>query len=320
MKGTLHLCGAGNPEGVRLALRLNELRPRWTRIVLLDDDPARQGECRLGVPVVGGFDALAGADPGDAEVVNLVSRTTAGRRAAARRIAAHGVPWTGLVSPDVDLLGAEVASDLIAYQNATIGPEVTVGEGSVVFMGAAVGHECTVGRNCVIAANAVLNARVRLSDGVYVGTNATVLPEIVVGAGAIIGAGAVVIDDIPPGATVVGPTCEIMQAGIEEPAPLRGDSQDTERSLAALWCEVMGLTQVEPDQNFFELGGTSLLALRLASRIESVFGRPLSPVEVFRSPTVRSLARRLASPGEGARVPDPATLRAAARRGAIGLS
>jgi UDP-3-O-[3-hydroxymyristoyl] glucosamine N-acyltransferase len=177
---------------------------------LLDDDPARTGQVHLGIHVIGAFEALRNAPVG-AEAVNLVARTTAGRIKAAERIASFGVPMTGLVGADVDLCGAHVAPDLIAYPNATIGPEASVGAGCVVFMGAIVGHECSVGQYCVIAANAVLNARVQLGDGVYIGSSAVVLPEIVVGAGATIGAGATVVDDVPPGATVLSPRADLVR-------------------------------------------------------------------------------------------------------------
>ena len=50
---TLYLCGAGNPEGVRLALTLNTVHKRWARIVLLDDDPSRHGQQILGVEIAG---------------------------------------------------------------------------------------------------------------------------------------------------------------------------------------------------------------------------------------------------------------------------
>lgn len=320
MIGTLYLCGAGNPEGVRLARRLNDVSQRWERILLLDDDPDRQGERHVGIPVVGGFDLLASVDPEEAEVVNLVSRTTAARKAAGRRIAAHGIPRAGLVSPDVDLLGVEAAPDLIAYQNATIGPEVGLGAGSVVFMGAAVGHECTVGQGCIIAANAVLNARVVLGDGVYVGTNATVLPEVEVGEEAVIGAGVVVLDDVPAGATVIGPGCHVMRPERTPSIPSTPGNRETERRLAALWSEVLGVPRVSLDENFFELGGTSLLALRLAAKVESELGRAVSVVEVFRSPTVRALAARLAPSGSGGGWSEPARQRAELRRQARGGS
>jgi sugar O-acyltransferase (sialic acid O-acetyltransferase NeuD family) len=324
MSRTLFLCGAGNSEGVRLALRVNQARPRWDRICLLDDDPRLHGERRLDVPVVGGFDRLLDADAGVSEVVNLVARTTHGRRVAAGKIEAAGIPWTRLVSPDVDLLGTEVAGDLVAYQNATIGPEARIGPGTVVFMGAAVGHECRVGSGCVIAANSVLNARVRLGDGVYVGTNATVLPEVEVGPGATIGAGATVLDDVPAGATVIGPRSELM-GDLMQPGPSAGrptpqptvPAPEVERRLAEVWREILGVERIDPNQNFFDLGGTSLLALRMVTRVETVFGVRISPVEVFRCSTVRSLAGRLGAGPEAHGEVDQARLRAKMRREAL---
>lgn len=315
---TLYLCGAGNPEGVRLALRVNDARHRWHWIQLLDDDPSRHGEVHLGVHVTGAFEMLRHAGVG-AEAVNLVARTTAGRLASAERIASFGVPMTGLVSADVDLVGAHVAADLIAYPNATIGPEATVGAGCVVFMGAIVGHECSVGQNCVIAANAVLNARVQVGAGVYIGSSAVVLPEIVVGTGATIGAGATVVDDVPAGATVLSPRADLVR--------MNRTGQPTEREVmaapeieaatAAVWCEVLGRERLDVDANFFDLGGTSLLALRVLTKLETMLGATLSPVELFDHPTVRSLAARVSTQSAGTRSMDPGRLRAERRRQAL---
>jgi acetyltransferase-like isoleucine patch superfamily enzyme/acyl carrier protein len=287
----LYLCGASNAEGVRLALRVNERHGAWDEIVLLDDDPAKLGRTVLGVEVIGAFSALAGADTANSWVVSLVARTTKGRRQADLRIGAWGVPAGGLISSDVDLMGAEVAPDLIAYQNATIGPEASLAAGCVVFMGAAVGHECIVGRYCVIAANAVLNARVRLGDGVYVGSGAVVLPEVEVGAGATIGAGAVVIGDVPAGATVVGPTGVLV--GVPPVAARPSAGGDTVRELASIWSSVLGVGSVGPDQNFFDLGGTSLLALRMLQQLESRLGIALNPVDLYQYPTIAGLSAYL---------------------------
>lgn len=201
---TLYLCGAGNADGVRLALRVNACDTRWDRIVLLDDDPAKHGRAVLGVEVVGPFDALQETTPAAAEVVNLVARTTAGRAAARRKIAAYGVPFVGLVDPDVDLMGSDLEGDVIVYGQATIGAETHVSAGCVIFMGARVGQRSCVGPGCVVAPNAVLNSRVRLAEGVYVGTNATILPDLAVGPWATIGANSVAIQDVPGGSTVIG--------------------------------------------------------------------------------------------------------------------
>ncbi|MCK6549278.1 amino acid adenylation domain-containing protein [Myxococcota bacterium] len=67
----------------------------------------------------------------------------------------------------------------------------------------------------------------------------------------------------------------------------------TERRLAALFAEVLGLRSVSPDDGFFTLGGHSLLAVTLADRIEATFGRVVPLMAIFQAPTVRGLAALL---------------------------
>ena len=78
---------------------------------------------------------------------------------------------------------------------------------------------------------------------------------------------------------------------------------DVEAKLAAIWRDVLGLEEVSPAANFFDLGGHSLLTVRMLARIEQEFGRRLSLSSVYHSPTLRALARHLAG-GEAA--PPPA--------------
>ena len=63
--------------------------------------------------------------------------------------------------------------------------------------------------------------------------------------------------------------------------------------LATIWQEVLGLDNVNLDDDFFDVGGHSLLAARLLSRIEAEFGRRVSMAELFAEPTFGGLARRL---------------------------
>src|SRR5262245_34159645 len=220
---TLFLCGAGNSEGVRLALAVQRVELRWQRIVLLDDDAAKIGRALLGVPIAGPTADLAQADAESDEIVNLVTRTCQRRDAMQRRLSAFGVPFATLHHPAVDTIGAVLAAGTTVYAGATIGPEVFVDSGSVVFMGAVVGHEARVGRGCVIAANAGLNARVHLDHRVYIGANATLIPEVTVGADATVGVGSAVLRDVPAGATALGVPAEILDTdGAYTPATVGG--------------------------------------------------------------------------------------------------
>jgi sugar O-acyltransferase (sialic acid O-acetyltransferase NeuD family) len=316
---TLYLCGAGNSEGVRLALVLNRREGRWDRIVLLDDDPSKLGLRRVGVEVVGTIDALRDADPSCSEAANLVARATKGRRAVRGRIVASGVPFATLISPDVELEGVTLARDVIVYQNATLGPESTLGEGACVFMGAVVGHESRVGACCVIAPNAVLNARVVLGEGAYVGSNASILPEITIGPWATVGAGSAVVGDVPAHATAVGVPAEVFLLVAEQPlgaaAPAGASADRMEALITGVWCEVLRLGSVGRDQNFFDLGGSSLLAIQSRERIRQATGLEFPLVEMFRFPTVALLARFLS--GASATSPDDSLERGRTRRASM---
>ena len=118
---TLYLCGAGNPEGIRLAQIVNRAQARWDRIVVLDDDPAKHGRKILGVEVAGPFAALELAETGQRR--NLVARTTVKRWAARCKIAAYELPPAKLIAPGIDTDGVELGEDVILYPHAILGPE-----------------------------------------------------------------------------------------------------------------------------------------------------------------------------------------------------
>ena len=65
---------------------------------------------------------------------------------------------------------------------------------------------------------------------------------------------------------------------------------ETERSIAAMWCELLRIDHVGLYDNFFELGGNSLLLMRIQYRLQQLFERSIPVTTLFRAPTVHSLA------------------------------
>jgi acyl carrier protein len=66
-----------------------------------------------------------------------------------------------------------------------------------------------------------------------------------------------------------------------------------ETALAAIWSELLGIERVRRHDDFFSLGGHSLLVLRLVSELAQRFGARLPVGTVFLRPTLAALAEAI---------------------------
>lgn len=65
----------------------------------------------------------------------------------------------------------------------------------------------------------------------------------------------------------------------------------TERQLAEIWEEILSVKPIGLRDNFFDLGGDSLLGLRLMLRIEKTFRKSFAPAALFESPTIELMSK-----------------------------
>jgi amino acid adenylation domain-containing protein len=89
---------------------------------------------------------------------------------------------------------------------------------------------------------------------------------------------------------------------LENDASYVAPRTEQEKKLAAIWAEVLQLDRVSIHDNFFDLGGHSLLVVKLVARVENALGKKLPVISVFQLPTISELAPLLATPGSPEKV------------------
>ncbi len=72
--------------------------------------------------------------------------------------------------------------------------------------------------------------------------------------------------------------------------PRTGDSNNGDEQLRSIWCRILGRNDINPNDNFFKLGGHSLLGAQLINRIEKQFGLSISFRDLLSFPTLTTLA------------------------------
>ena len=110
----------------------------------------------------------------------------------------------------------------------------------------------------------------------------------------------VILDEIPK-----GPTGKLQRIGLAEKLGLTASVQDQrtkplvrpadpiEFNLAKIWEEILGVKEVGVTDDFFDLGGHSVLAVSLIERIAETFGEELSPATLLQAANIRQQAEVL---------------------------
>jgi acyl-coenzyme A synthetase/AMP-(fatty) acid ligase/acyl carrier protein len=89
-----------------------------------------------------------------------------------------------------------------------------------------------------------------------------------------------------------------------------------EATIAGIWQDVLHIPVVGLDDNFFDLGGHSLLTVQVLARVREHTGQNIPITDMFRFPTVRLLAAHLSGANKGSAALERGQARADARRNA----
>lgn len=89
---------------------------------------------------------------------------------------------------------------------------------------------------------------------------------------------------------------KINRKALPEPEPIKREdivppSNETEERIAAIWKEALGVSEVGVYDNFFEVGGHSLLLTKIHSRLNAEFEREFSLIDLFTYSTIAAFAK-----------------------------
>ncbi|MEE4453637.1 MupA/Atu3671 family FMN-dependent luciferase-like monooxygenase [Novosphingobium resinovorum] len=97
------------------------------------------------------------------------------------------------------------------------------------------------------------------------------------------------------------PNGKIDRNALPEPVSVVVDNMDdsaapatgVEAQIQAIWCDVLKLPQVRLTENFFDIGGHSLLAIQVHRRLSAELTQPVALTDIFRFPTIAALGAHL---------------------------
>jgi sugar O-acyltransferase (sialic acid O-acetyltransferase NeuD family) len=170
------------------------------------DDGIAAGSLILGVPVLGGKDALPGLH---ARGLRLAVNAVGGigdisvRIKVFRLLGEAGFACPAVVHPTSFVEASAVLSPGVqVFPHAYIGSEARIDFGCIINTGAIVSHDCRIAEYANISPGAMLAGEVQVGSGTLIGMGVTVNLGVKIGASCRLGNGATVKSDVPPGGIV----------------------------------------------------------------------------------------------------------------------
>lgn len=175
-----------------------------------DLDPARHGDLRVGLPVLGSDEVLlrhAGTGIRLANGLGFVSGTgrSSLRFRVQERLQSQGWIFVSVLHPRALVsrnAQLEPGSQILA--GAIVQAHARIGVGTILNTASIVEHDSLVGNWCHLATRATVCGQVRIGDGCLIGAGAVLRQSVSIGEDTIVGAGAVVLRDCAGHQTLCG--------------------------------------------------------------------------------------------------------------------
>jgi UDP-perosamine 4-acetyltransferase len=158
---------------------------------VVDADREKHGGKVLGIPVIGGDEAIADG----VELANGIGSTNVPtlRREVHDRLKARGFTFRTLVHPSAVVApDVELGAGTQIMAGAVVQPSVRIGADVIVNTRASIDHDCVIGDHVHIAPGATLSGNVTVGAETHVGAGATIVQGVHIGSACLIRAGSLV--------------------------------------------------------------------------------------------------------------------------------
>lgn len=198
----------------------------------------------------------------------------------------------------------------------TIGRQVSIGNHCLIASGVQIfdapGHPTDpVLRQMGKPANPEDVRPVHIEDNVWVGSNSIIFPGVTIGEGSVVAIGSLVMNDVPPYTMVAGNPARVIRrlskVGRQESGETHSfdestqeklsggnESEDLLQAVAEVICQIVGIHQLDPDEDFYDAGVTSIMVLSLLIEMEGRFHVTIPQEQFLDARTSRALSSQIA--------------------------
>ncbi len=184
---------------------INDVGPTYECLGFLDDDPAKQGACISGLPVLGPLEDAK--EYTDATFVDCLGspRTFLQRQGRADNLGIDNDRFETIIHPSAVVAhGCTIGHGCVLYPFTHIGPGVELGDHVIILSHSVIHHHGRVGRFTIVASGCNVSGGVEIGASSYLGAGCSIRDGASIGDRCLVGMGSVVIQAVEPGSVVAG--------------------------------------------------------------------------------------------------------------------
>ena len=194
----------GGGELARVIIEAARADGNWDIVGFVDPQPCEETVKRLGVPRLGGDEALESLTDeklilgvGTIKVSPIRELVVAKINAPAR--------WATIIHPFTSISPtAQIASGVVVLPGVVVCTGAIISEHVILNLGAKIDHDLRIGKFVHVAPQAALGGGSRVDDNSYIGMGAIIRDHVTVSGDTLVGMGAVVSKQFPAGSTLIG--------------------------------------------------------------------------------------------------------------------